>query len=388
MSRQRIVQATVLVLAAALSWPALALAREPTDADRAKAESLYKVALIAIDNRDWEIARKNLQDILAIVPDQPRALLRLAEAELNLGRPDAAKKDLEKAQAAGLPESDKPVADDLGPKIDYAIEKQASEAPAGEFPRYGWRVQGAGIGHWRSWSDWAIVPALFPGDSAYLFLVIIAPSASGVEQEIPYDWVVFDGARRVVWEGSDTLTNVKDQNRWILATPLGTIASHPQTTLSELTVELRSGGELVVRIRIPVAAATDPPSSADVQRLVGRWRGRGKGQCQNKLDGTLDVTAFAGYPEFVYQLRAHDRDHPVIYHGRLIPDSAGRWLGANLTYELSFSRTLAWDSFLIAPQMQLSLEEDGSKGLRISAIPFDCGGDIAPSPTSVVLEKE
>ena len=354
-------RAVLLTLCVTLLVPVVARGVQPTDQDRAKAESLYKIALIAIENHDWEIARKNLQEILAIVPDQSRALVRLAEAELNLGRPSAAKKALEKAQAAGLPESDRGTAEDLGPRIEYALQKQASEVPTSAFPRFGWRVEQAGVGTWKSEFKWGVPPALISGDACALILRIKPPAKSGTDQEVPYDVTVFDQKHDELQNRSGALKNIKDRDGWMQDVKLGEVPRN----VSELTVELRSEGKLVVRVRVPVEDAGTPPPPSAVQRIAGHWKGRVKMTNERAL-ADLQVSGAGPFPEFTYVHTFSNRGSVAFkFSGRLRSEKGNVWVASALAVNMNFQRS-DFDRFK-NDDFVLTFEDDGKNGLRVHA---------------------
>jgi hypothetical protein len=382
MSMSTVRRAVLLTLGVALLVPVLARGAEPTDQDRAKAESLYKIALIAIENHDWEIARRKLQEILVIVPDQSRALLRLAEAELNLGRPSAAKKALEKAQATGLPESDRPTAEDLGPRIEYALEKQASEAPTSAFPRFGWRVEQAGVGTWKSEDKWGVPPAMVSGDVCALILEIKPPAKAGTEQEVPYDVAVFDQKHEELASSSGTLRNRKDRDGWLQEVQLGDV---PQN-VSELTVELRSEGKLVVRVRVPVESAGDPPPASAVQRIAGHWQGKNRKTNLGKEEGELQVGGAGPYPEFTYKYRNGDGDYTYInanLSGRLRPGKGNAWVAREMVGRIC-DHNDCYDLNRTVGVYKLSIEDNGKNGLRVD-VPWDSKPDYYPP---LILAKQ
>lgn len=346
-----------------LFLPAGLRAAEPTEADRSKAESLYKVALIAIENHDWEVARKKLNEILAMVPDQPRALLRLAEAELNLGRPSAAKKALAKAKAAGVPDSDRVTADGLEPRIDYALEKQASETPTSALPRFGWRVDMARVGTWKSENGWGVPPVLVSGDPFALILLIKPPAKSGTDQEVPVDVTVFDQKREELKNTSNVFKNVIGRDNWWQSVPLGQVPSK----MAELTVELRSEGKLVVRLRVPVEDAGEPPSASAVQHIVGHWQGKNGKDIRGKEEGELQVSGGASYPEFTYKYWHYRGDFRFVYaelSGRLRPGKGAAWLAREMVGRIcgyNDCNDLNFEGYVLA------LEGNGENGLRVNA---------------------
>jgi hypothetical protein len=97
---------------------------EPAEQDRTRAESLYRVALVAISNRDWITALQQLDQILNIVPEQPKALLRRSEVLLKLGAAWNAEQALTHAQTGGLSLDDQSKGEELQSQIEYLLTKR------------------------------------------------------------------------------------------------------------------------------------------------------------------------------------------------------------------------------------------------------------------------
>lgn len=92
-------------------------------ADIAAAELHYKIALVALEHKDLQSAESELKIALTFDPDNPLILFNLAIVESET-LPREALRYLEKALAAGLPAAERTKAEDLRPRIMYAVGRE------------------------------------------------------------------------------------------------------------------------------------------------------------------------------------------------------------------------------------------------------------------------
>lgn len=91
--------------------------------DIAAAELHYKTAMVALEHSDLQAAEAELKIALNFDPGNSLILLNLAIVESET-LPRQALQYLEKAVAAGLPEAEKAKAEDLRPRIMYAVGRE------------------------------------------------------------------------------------------------------------------------------------------------------------------------------------------------------------------------------------------------------------------------
>ena len=237
-------------------------------------------------------------------------------------------------------------------------------------PVTGWRVEEAEVGTWKSLYEWGVPPALVSGDAYALILKIKPPAAPGAAvQEVPYDVAVFDQKHQELTNESGTLKNLSSNgDSWMQEVQLGQVPRN----VSDLTVELRSEGKFVVRYRIPVEDAGDPPPVSAVQRLVGHWQSKGKrGDC--KALGDLQVNGAGPYPEFTFEYHCY---FPGNYNqtntklsGRLRLGKGDAWVAREMVGRICYFNRDCGDLNDRAKYL-LSIEDDGKNGLRVEA-PWD-----------------
>ncbi|MGD1149130.1 MAG: hypothetical protein ABR961_14410 [Thermoanaerobaculaceae bacterium] len=363
MSMSSVRRAVLLTLCVALFLPVVAHGAEPTDQDRAKAESLYKVALIAIDQRDWSMAEAKLKDILVMFPDQPKANLRMAQVKSELLKPTQAKAYLDKARRGDLNDSDRLIADELEPRLEYALAKQADESVNPFVPDVGWKVTKGDFVFFSSYSAFTNLykkPYRFPANQNGTVLIYVeTPGSTGAEQKITWEIVLFDSKNNEIWSEEEQVTKQGDWRSLQAAVnfPLKPIVDANSSTF---TLKVRAAGHLLLKLEGSVEQG--PVGGEGYEKILGTWKGRWK-ESSIKFYVTLEISAEQQRPKFVLveEEKAGDLIHRYYTtKGYLYRVGGGQWdmdFGTRECQNLDSMR-LVWECFHFQ-YVDLSLEPNG-----------------------------
>jgi tetratricopeptide (TPR) repeat protein len=125
----------LLLLTAALVWPQSSSATGQNSSahnapaltpDQKEAQTHYKIAVLAVDNGDFDIALKELAQASQLDPNNAVIWYNLAIVQSKKGKNSEALSSIEQALKLGVPEELKVAAEDFKVKVAYEHEKQES----------------------------------------------------------------------------------------------------------------------------------------------------------------------------------------------------------------------------------------------------------------------